>query len=526
MQGKKTYQPKLFTTYNHLERIPEDNFYRRLKDVLDLGFLEKATKPYYGTCGQKSIDPTVFFRLTLVGYLENIVSDRKLVREASMRMDILYFLDYDIDEELPWDSTLSRSRALYPASVFASLFDKVLGMCVSKGLVLGKTQAVDSAPVKANASMENLEAREPAQPVGEYLDKLKVEAAGEAPEPEGGVPAGQKEPPVVRMPAKTRDWSKPLSNARHRSPSDPDARIYTKPGKPRKLCYLNQLSVDTHRQVITHAGACFADAKDSEAMPGVARETVGRLGGHGLAVENVLADANYSSGECYGTLERLGVKAYIPPHGGYKGGPDGFLYDHEGGFYACPQGKKAFFLRSGKADGRPVNIYRVGKGECAGCPLRASCMGKSKSKTKRFEVTAYRDGYERAIERVSSPKGRYYKAKRQSTVEPVFGTLAEHMGMRGVLAKGIDKANKCILMAAVAFNLKKYLKHGAKKPQNQSGRAGCGQAAPARASMRPPWALWRDCRGFWACVGFGPQKAPAWCQYLKSQNNINISIQI
>ena len=76
MQGKKDYQEKLFTHFQLSDRIPVENFYRRLKAVLDLSFLYKLTKGYYGTCGQKSIDPVVFFKLSLVGYLENIISDR------------------------------------------------------------------------------------------------------------------------------------------------------------------------------------------------------------------------------------------------------------------------------------------------------------------------------------------------------------------------------------------------------------------------------------------------------------------
>ena len=65
-----------FQLSNH---IPKKNFYRRLVEVLDLIFLYDVTLPYYGDCGQKSIDPVVFYKLCLVGYLENIISDRKLM---------------------------------------------------------------------------------------------------------------------------------------------------------------------------------------------------------------------------------------------------------------------------------------------------------------------------------------------------------------------------------------------------------------------------------------------------------------
>ena len=143
MQGRKAFEEKLFTNFQLSEHVPPDNFYRRLKEILDLRFLFKTTAPYYGTEGQESIDPVVFFKLILVGYLENLGSDRRIINTASMRLDILYFIGYNIDEPLPWHSTISRTRQLYGEEVFLQLFRKVLSMCVRKGMVRGKRQAVD-----------------------------------------------------------------------------------------------------------------------------------------------------------------------------------------------------------------------------------------------------------------------------------------------------------------------------------------------------------------------------------------------
>jgi hypothetical protein len=47
---------------------------------------------------------------------------------------------------------------------------------------------------------------------------------------------------------------------------------------------------------------------------------------------------------------------------------------------------------------------------------------------------------------------------RSSTVEPVLGTLINYLNMRRVNTRGIDLANKHVLMAALTYNLKKYLK--------------------------------------------------------------------
>ena len=183
IQGKKGYQEKLFNNFQFSDRIPKNNFYRRLKGAIDLDFLYPLTKGYYGESGQKSIDPVVFFKLCLVGYLENIISDRKLIDHCSMRLDILYFIGYDIDEELPWHSTISRTRQLFPEAVFVEVFTKVLAMCVEKGMVSGHTQAIDSAPVKANASMDTLELKVPQEDPDAHLRKVRALSAMDKGEP-------------------------------------------------------------------------------------------------------------------------------------------------------------------------------------------------------------------------------------------------------------------------------------------------------------------------------------------------------
>ncbi len=90
-----------------------------------------------------------------------------------MRLDILYFLGYDIDEELPWHSTIGRTRELFPEDVFEGVFTRILSMCVDKGMVSGHTQAIDSAPVKANASMDSLELKVPKEDLEAHLYNIR-----------------------------------------------------------------------------------------------------------------------------------------------------------------------------------------------------------------------------------------------------------------------------------------------------------------------------------------------------------------
>jgi transposase len=152
MQGKKHYQEKLFVNFQLSDHVPADNFYRRLKEQLDLRFIYKLTAEYYGTEGQKSIDPVIFMKLILVGYLENLNSDRRIIATSRLRLDVLYFIDHDLGEDLPWHSTLSRTRQLYGEHIFAELFKQVLKQCIDLGMVSGRRQAVDGFFIKANAS--------------------------------------------------------------------------------------------------------------------------------------------------------------------------------------------------------------------------------------------------------------------------------------------------------------------------------------------------------------------------------------
>jgi transposase len=505
VQGKKDYQEKLFTSFQLSEYVPKENFYRRLKGILELAYLYKATKHYYGDCGQKSIDPVVFFKLCLVGYLENLISDRRLIAHCKMRLDIRFFLGYDLDEELPWHSTLSRTRQLYPQEVFEGVFTQVLSQCVEAGLVSGRTQVVDSAPVKANASMDSLELKVPEQELDAYLREVRHISSmdkqakptrkakkNKAPNEQQQLTASKKE--LQDISSRNKKWSKDqdqrpgagnkgskpacrrgryTSNKTHYSPTDPDARISVKPGKARKLNYQSQLVVDTSTHIITDIQAYHADKKDNQYLQDITNRVKQRLWRQGLMMENLLADAGYSSGENYAFLEKQGITSYIPQHGTYKGGPEGFIYQKDRDSYLCPQGKEIPYKKTfyETRRGTKKKEYRASKKVCIDCPMRTTCLGKS-AQEKKFTITYYRDAYERNNTRVNSKRGKYMKRKRMSTVEPVFGILTQFMGMRKVNTRGIKQANKCMHLAAIAYNLKKLLKHT--KPKAESGQ-GVGE---------------------------------------------------
>ena len=486
MQGRKDYTEKLFMSFQLSDRIPKENFYRRLRETLDLSFLYKDTKELYGKTGNPSIDPVVFFKLLLTGYLENITSDRKLVEHCAMRMDVLYFLGFDIDEELPWHSTISRTRQLYPIALFETLFNKVFTLCVKAGMVSGHTQAVDSAPIKANASIESVVAKTPATSLQSHLQKVieeNIERKNNGNPNDGNtpVPAGQSitapEHELKRVQRHQRklqqnsvsalgaghEKAQLLSNKTHYSPHDPDARISVKPGKARKLNYHCSMAVDTAEGVISHVKADFADRRDSQYLPGIATGLQVRLKDNELVMANLLADTGYANGYNYSLLERKGVTGWVPVFGQYKPEIEGFPYNKEKDEYSCPMNKplpfKGFYT---DPDGAVFKNYWAAAKDCKVCPNKANCVPNIPC--RKITKTVYDEQYLRAYARQHSRRGKQMKKLRQSTVEPVFGSLTQYYGLNKIGVLGKAGAHKVMLMAAIAFNLKKYLKNGGRKP--------------------------------------------------------------
>jgi len=483
MQGRKKFTPQLFYDLSLDGLVPEDNFYRQVNQELNLHFLYPSTKAYYGSEGQQSIDPVVFFKILLVGYLNNINSDRALMRYCADSLSIRLFLGYDLNEELPWHSTISRTRQLLGEEVFLELFQKVLSLCVGKGMVRGKRQAVDSAFIKANASMDSLVEKEVLEDASAYVDELEENSEFKVTSTRKKLVERHhnwKKEEYKKMPGNTKNIRldedgeeirpKFLSNHTHYSPTDPDAKISTKPGKPRQLNYAGQLAVDDKHHVITGACASTAGSKDSAIFSEIMDQTLANLHQNDIQTEEVLADAGYSSGESLQYCEDKNLDAYIPNFGQYKPEREGFVFNEEENRYECIKegGNKAFLpfkriLTDSK--GYQKKSYRSSETDCKDCPLRAECCGKV-TKFKKIEDSIHKPLYDKMHAKLNRNKNytRMLTKRRSSTVEPVLGTLINHHNMKKINSRGMPQANKHVMMAALSYNLKKFLRFVVKKP--------------------------------------------------------------
>ncbi len=493
MQGRKDLQPKMLYQVQISDLVPADNFYRKLSSSVDLNFLYSHTAKYYGSEGQESIDPVVFFKICLVGYLNNINSDRRLIEYCSNCLDVRLYLKYDIDESLPWHSTISRTRQLYGEEVFLELFKKILSLCVEQGMVRGKRQAIDSAFVKANASLDSIVEKEILDDVEDYAQELDEESEYRI--NQSITPEDKRSSTITSQKKKSVDqqhaWKKEeykdmpghhdnekngsddhenrirpkfLSNHTHYSPTDPDARISVKPGKARQMNYYAQIAVDDSHHVITGAGADFADKRDSECLPHILDQTINNLKENKLTLEQLLADTGFSSGEVLRYCESKNIEAYIPNFGLYKQQREGFIYNQEKDQYECIRGNRAvlpFRHIKSSHDRHTMKLYRSNNSKCKNCPLRSTCIGKSDF--KKIEHSIYKPEYDAMYEKLQTPYAKKIFKKRGSTVEPVLGTMLNFLNLKRVNTRGIKGANKHVLMSALTYNLKKLLKWTSKK---------------------------------------------------------------
>ncbi|MDH5415213.1 MAG: IS1182 family transposase [Flavobacteriaceae bacterium] len=470
MQGKKNFTPKLFVNFRLDEAVPNDNFYKILKKHLNLNFIYKETKAVYSHTGRPGIDPIVFFKMLLVGYLENICTDRKLEREFQNRLDLRFFIDHDLGDTIPDHSTICKTRKRIPREVFDKVFDHILKLCIDAGLVGGKTQSIDSAYINANASLDRMqEVKLIDRDHDEYLREVFDQDLPDNFTTKDKIARVNKLQKDLEMHAKGRkkkydafygpnrkNSRRTFSNATHRSSTDPDARVAKKSGKPRMLCYTSTMSVDTKSNVITNITAEHASKKDSQLLIRNVIKTMGRLKDNGLYLEQILADAGFSSGENYALLEQMGIEAFIPLHGTYETHREAFKYDGRRNAFTCENGQILKPSYTKFADGKRTAVYRSKKVICDKCPFRINCVNKKG--IKEITSTPYKKEYERMIKRLKSQQGKISYGLRMHTVEPVFGSLQQYYGLRRMNVRGKNNASKVMLMSAAAFNLKKWMK--------------------------------------------------------------------
>src|SRR5687767_3785904 len=289
---RKTESQELWVATTELPRSPGHPFYKQLNRLLaDDGFdawLEKLCAPYYhATQGRPSIPPGVYFRMILVGYFEGISSQRGIAWRCCDSRSLIEFLGYGPAEETPDHSSLSRVAQRLPREVHDAVFKRVLAIAVAKGLIDGKTVAVDSTTLEANAAMKSIVRRDTGEDWKAYVTRLMHEA--------GAIEAEQEptDEEIRRFDKQRKD--KRVSNDDWVSTTDEESRITRMKDGTTHLAYKAEHVVDLESEFLLAATVHGGDAPDTETLCDSlleAQVNVQEAGGD-VEVREAVADKGY-----------------------------------------------------------------------------------------------------------------------------------------------------------------------------------------------------------------------------------------
>ena len=179
MGKRKQRQEALFVMADGLPKSPGHPFYRKLNELLAEAefdrWIEGRCQQYYEQQeerGRPSLPPGVYFRMLLVGYFENLDSQRGIAWRCADSLSLREFLGIPLHESTPDHSTLTNTRQRLPPEVFEEVFQFVLSIAERKRLIQGKTVGVDSTLLEANAAMKSIVRRDTGEDWQEYVTRL------------------------------------------------------------------------------------------------------------------------------------------------------------------------------------------------------------------------------------------------------------------------------------------------------------------------------------------------------------------
>jgi transposase len=250
--------------------------------------------------------------MLLVGYFEGLDSQRAIAWRCSDSLSLRAFLGTPLSEATPDHSSLTKIRQRLPLGVHEQVFVFVLRLAQEKKLLRGKTVAVDSTTLEANAAMKGIVRKDSGEDYKAYLRKLLAEQGVENPTDEE----------IRRF---DRGRKKKASNKEWESPIDPHSRIAKMKDGTTHLAYKAEHAVDLDSEFVLAATIHPADQSDPATLVGTVLEAQINLvrAGSEQEVEEVVADKGYHKAETLAGCERWDTRPYVPE-------PKGKRYDWEG----------------------------------------------------------------------------------------------------------------------------------------------------------------------------------------------------
>lgn len=429
MQGQQEYQAKLFSTVNLEALIPAQHLLRRIDKALDLKFVREMTASLY--CednGRPSIDPEVFFRITLLTYLYDIPSDRQVCEEIRYNMLYRWFCRLSLEDTVPDHSSLTRIRDRMGVETFRKIFEKMIRHCIDKKLIKATKVMMDGSLIKADAALNSM------------VEKN-----------EEGNPSDKEPPKYIK--------GNKYSNDTHVSYSDPDSTLAGKAGEPKHLRYKVHTTIDRESRIIIDPHVTTG----AEVEGKVCLERVDHIEKtFDLKIEELTADRGYGYGENLQAFEDRKINSFVPRFHSDAGDrverdSKGFTFDKERDCYICPKGHLMFHIQGSTPE---YKRYRMVGGHCSKCPLRGTCLNLPTMKTrgaKHIEVNIYQEQLEKTALKEKAEEFKNIRGERQWKAEGIFAEGKVHHGLGRARYRGLGKMQIQAYMISFVQNVKRLL---------------------------------------------------------------------
>src|SRR6266705_3471091 len=303
---RKERQDELFIPTARLAQGPGHPFYTKLNEVLaDAGFdefVEKLCAPYYKEGGRPGIPPGVYFRMLLIGYFEGLDSQRGIAWRCADSLALRAFLGIALTEATPVHASMTIIRQRLPELVFDKVFVFVLTLLQDRGLLRGKTVALDATTLEANAAMKSIVRKDTGEDWKQYLRGLAQAEGIETPTDED-----------LRRLDRARTGKK-VSNEQWESPTDPESRIAKMKDGRTHLAYKAEHAVDLQSEAIVATTVTFADKSDPQSAPVTLSLAEANLvlAGSETKIAEAVMDKGYHDNGLLVELAKRGVRTYIP----------------------------------------------------------------------------------------------------------------------------------------------------------------------------------------------------------------------
>jgi transposase len=293
-RGTEPTQAQLFVMGGQLPETTPDAFYRRVNRTLEkVQFAKQVWKicqPAYADPsrgGRPGIDPVVYLKMLMVGFFEDLPSERSIASRCGDSLSIRGFLGYELTESTPDHSSLSVIRERLSQNQLRAMHVVLLKALHDHGLLKGKKLGIDSSIIEANASLRALQHRNTEQSYWDYVKNLAREA--------GIDPEDTK---AVRRFDKKRKGRK-TSNVEWVNPHDPEAKVGRTKDGATDMVYKPEHVSDLESGAIVRVEVRSGDAGDTEGMSGRVMDAVQLVAEalpeekHGQIAHSVCADEGY-----------------------------------------------------------------------------------------------------------------------------------------------------------------------------------------------------------------------------------------